>query len=179
MAQNEKYSTLEELYMDNYRLVYTYINDFTEHLETARELSSIMWAKVAEDPKRYLNMNKIWLQNYLRVMTRTIAADYFEQERKHKGKLTEDSIDILSDTLYVSSAEEEFFKQEDVRDLKKAQKVLTDEENEIISLRFEAELSAREVGEAFGMTEGALRVKQYRILKKLKAEITSLRNGGK
>lgn len=177
--ESDKYTSLEELYMDNYRLVFTYISNHTDNWEIAQELAAIIWAKVVENPERYLDMDKIWLKNYLRVMTKTIAADYFEEEAKHKGQLTEDSIDILADTIKARTTEEEFFLQEDLKYLKEARKCLPVEENEIITLRFEAGLSAQVVGEAFGMSEGTLRVKQYRILKKLKVEITRLRNGGK
>ena len=177
--RTDTYNSMEELYMDNYRLVYTYISDYTTLQEEADELAAIIWAKAAENPQRYLNMDKVWLKNYLRIMTRTTAADYFEKESRYRGNLSEDSIDILADTLRASSTEEEFFLREDLRHLRTARKILTETENEILTLRFEAELSAQTVGEAFGITEGALRVKQHRILKKLKAEITSLRNGGK
>lgn len=174
-----KYNSLEELYMDNYKLVYTYISDYTNKQDMAQELSSIIWAKVAENPQRYLNMDRVWLKNYLRIMTRTTAADYFEKEAKYKGQLSEDSLDILADTIHARSTEEEFFIREDLQHLKEARKMLSFEDNEILTMRFEADLSARVVGEAFGISEGSLRVKQHRILKKLKAEISNLRNGGK
>lgn len=173
------YKSLEELYIDNYLLIYTYISDYTTRQEDADELSAIIWAKVAENPERYLSMNKVWLKNYLRIMTRTTAADYFEKVAQYKGHLSEDSIDILADTIQAHSTEEEFFRREDLRHLKTAKMKLTSEENEILAMRYETELSARDVGEAFGITEGSLRVRQHRILKKLKAEITRLRNGGK
>ena len=174
-----KYNSLEELYKDNYQLIYTYISDYTTRQEDADELSAIIWAKVAENPERYTGMDKVWLKNYLRIMTRTTAADYFEKEARYKGHLSEDSIDILADTIHAHSTEEEFFKREDLRHLKNARQKLAPEENEILTLRYESELSAKHVGEAFGMTEGSLRVRQHRILKKLKAEITTLRNGGR
>ena len=72
------------------------------------------------------------------------------------------------------SVEEECISREDFIYLDRARKILSEDELQLIYLRFEAGLSARQVGNAFGISEGAVRVKQYRILKKLRDEIIRL-----
>lgn len=165
----EKYSTLEELYWNTYKLVYTYISDFTKDTIAAQDIASIIWGKVSEKPPKFLDLEIVHLRNYLRVMVRTTVSDYFRIEKR------QDEIVKAENMLEAEkSVEEECIRREDLICLEKAKKILDEDEIQLIYLRFETGLSAREVGDAFGISEGAVRVKQHRILKKLKNEIIRL-----
>ena len=168
----KKYGSMEELYLENYKLVYTYIGDYTEHQPSIEDIASIIWCKVSNDPQKFLDMDEIWLHNYLRVMARTAVSDYFKVEEREHMKIKH----VREDFEYGYPVEEEFLLREDLAYLEQAKRVLSKAECDLILLRYEAGLSAREVGEAFGITEGAVRVKQHRILKKLKEEIIRLRS---
>jgi len=168
----KKYKSLEELYFENHKLVFTYIGDYTTHQPSVQDIASIIWCKVADDPQKFLNMDEIWLRNYLRVMVRTAVSDYFKIEEKERMKAKK-----VREVLERGMLEEEdFLLKEELKYLEQAKQVLLKEDCDLILLRFEAGLSAREVGEAFGISEGAVRVRQHRILKKLKKEIIRLRS---
>lgn len=165
----EKYSTLEGMYWDMYKLIYTYIGDFTKDTVAAQDIASIIWGKVAENPSKFLDMEIKHLRNYMRKMVRTAASDYFKiEERQCEFVKPENMLEAEK------SIEEEYIRKEDFVFLEKAIKVLDKDELQLIYFRIEAKLSSREVGEAFGISEGAVRVKQYRILKKLRDEIIRL-----
>lgn len=168
----KKYKSLEELYLENRKLIYTYIRDYTTHQSSVQDIASIIWCKVVDDPQKFLDMDEIWLHNYLRVMVKTAVSDYFRIEEKEHMK-AEKAREILE---YELLREEDFLLKEDLEYLEQAKQVLSKADCDLILLRYEAGLSAREVGEAFGISEGAVRVKQHRILKKLKKEIIRLRS---
>ncbi len=83
----KKYKSLEELYLENYKLLYTYIRDYTKHESSVQDIASIVWCKVVDNPQKYLGMDEIWLHNYLRVMARTAVSDYFKTEEKEHMKV--------------------------------------------------------------------------------------------
>ncbi len=169
----KKYSTLEEMYLDMYKLIYTYISDFTKDTIAAQNIASIIWGKVAENPSKFLDMEINHLRNYMRKMVKTAVSDYFKIEKKQESILK--SEELLEAE---KSVEEECLGKEDMIYLERAKKILNEDELQLLYLRFEAGLSARKVGDAFGISEGAARVKQYRILKKLKDEIIRLQQQG-
>ena len=165
----EKYATLEKMYWDMYKLIYTYIGDYTKDRIAADDIASIIWGKVVENPSKFLDMEICYLRNYMRKMVKTAVSDYFRIEKR------QDDLLKLEKVLEAEkSVEEECISREDLIYLDRARKVLNEDELQLVYLRFEAELNAREVGDAFGISEGAVRVKQHRILKKLKAEIIRL-----
>lgn len=164
------YNSLEDLYKENYKLVYTYISDHTTNYEYARDIASIIWAKVAENPKRYLDMEKNHLCNYLRRMVKTAVSDFFEVEKQQADK-----VELAREALELAKTfDEESFYKEQLVYLEQAKGILSEEELQMIHLRFYVGLSVRAVGDAFGISEGAVRARQHRILKKLKREILRL-----
>lgn len=164
------YNSIEDLYKENYKLVYTYISDYTTNYENAQDIAAIIWAKVAENPKRYLNMEKGHLCNYLRRMVKTTVSDFFEVEKQQADK-----VELAREALELAKTfDEEAFHKDQLVYLEQAKGVLSEEELQLIHLRFYAGLSVQAVGDAFQISEGAVRARQHRILKKLKREILRL-----
>ncbi len=166
----EYYSSIEDLYNGSYRLIYTFISDYTADYENAQDIAAIVWAKVAENPNRYLDMQKNHLCNYFRRMVKTVAADFFEAEKRQTDKV-EQAREALESAKTLG---EESLHKEQLAYLNEAKKILSEEELQIIYLRFDAGLSVRTVSDALGISEGAVRARQHRILKKLKREILRL-----
>lgn len=164
------YNSLEDLYNGSYRLVFTYISDYTVDYQNAQDIAGIIWAKVAENPKGYLDMEKDHLMNYLRRMVKTAALDFFQIEKRQVDKAEQAREALKSAKIF----DEESLHKEQLTYLEQAKGVLSEDELQIIYLRFDARLSVRAVGDAFGISEGAVRARQYRILKKLKREILRL-----
>lgn len=168
----EKYKSLEELYMDNYKLIFAFLFDYTNHQQTAEDLASIVWSKVVGNPDKFLDMDKAWLRNYLRKVAKHAAIDYFNGEKKRQERESE-----LKEVLeLISSPEDEFLLKEQLAYLEQAKAVLNESELELVCQRFIAELSISDIAVALGITAGAVRVKQHRIFKKLKVEIERLMN---
>ncbi|MCI8608833.1 MAG: sigma-70 family RNA polymerase sigma factor [Firmicutes bacterium] len=150
------YNSIEDLYIENYKLVYTCISDYTTDHQNAQDVAAIVWSKVAENPKRYLNMERDHLINYLRRMVKTAVSDFFTVEKRQFDK-AEQAREALESAIIL---DEESFRKEQLFYLEQARGVLSEEELQLIYLRFDAGLSARAVGDAFGISEGAVRARQ-------------------
>ena len=73
------------------------------------------------------------------------------------------------------SAEEEFLTAEDAIYLENACRVLEDEEKDIIQMKFAYKMSAKEISDILEISEEAVRVRQFRVIRKLRNEIIRLK----
>ena len=172
-SREKQYATLEELYINNYKLVYLFFSEYIEDKEQIEDLCQTLWTKVMKNPDKYLAMDAYWLANYLRNMARNMAMDFLKKSQKECNVDEELEYRYTEEMDSMLFEEAEFFKEE-VRYLNEALKLLTTEERQLIQLKFYDKKSAKVIGEFFGIPEGTVRVRQLRILKKLKEEITRL-----
>lgn len=164
MSVKRKYKTFEELYLRTYKLIFLFIHDYTEDWSLAEEVSSVIWAKIAESPESYLKKEIDHLHNYMRVMVKNeMVKQRIRTNRQEKAIAEISAIATAS-----HSAEDEVLFIEDVRQLESARSKLTEEENRLIELRFEKGCSIKETGEELGIKVSAVKMRQNRILKKLK-----------
>lgn len=167
MKKNEKFKTLEELYRKTHLLVYKYIGDFTKNGHIADDISSIIWLKITENPGQYLEMEISYLHNYLRKMVKNTFIDQYRASMREQS-IFEKTCDNLPSGRLV---EEDYILQEDLEKLENARQSLSEEEQKLLHLRFDEELSAKNIGMELGISEGTVRVKQHRILAKLKKKM--------
>lgn len=73
------------------------------------------------------------------------------------------------------SAEDNAIFEDDAVYLEKACRVLTKDEKELIQMRFTYNMSAREIGNILEISEEAVRVRQFRTLRKLREELLRLK----
>lgn len=178
MERRGCYKSLEEIYSDNRKLVFTFIQDHTNDLEITEELAAAIWLKICEYGDRILNLKKKKAKAYIRQIAAPVTADYFRKEAKEK-EAAEKAADLIESSAYWDSIDEEFFKTDRRSYLYQSTRILTEEEKTLIVLRFSQDLSAKEAGELLGIKEGTVRVRQLRILSKLRAEIERLIDAGK
>lgn len=167
------FTSLEEIYEANYRLINVFICDYSVDEEVAKEISSIIWEKIAEHPQRYLAMDAEWLKNYLRDIVKTTIADHYRQEASFNR-----ACEKLKDTLerYGEDFSEKIFKDDRKNHLAKALDILSEEEKLLINMKFGRKMTSEAIGEVIGISGGAVRMRQERILRKLRAEIERLEN---
>lgn len=177
MKNKDRYETLEEMYIDNYKLVFTYIKDYTEDPDLMEELASTIWLKVWERVEVFLVMDKKGVKYYLRAMVKTTVSDYFRHLHK-ENTMIEKVIDLYEPFDW-NSEEDKLFKEDMLYYLKKSILSLTEKEQLLITMRFIHNKSARETGDILGIKEGAVRVRQLRILVKMRNEIKKLMDEGR
>jgi len=178
MAIKEKkkkyYKSFEALYLDVYKLLYIFAFDRNNRLEDAEEIVSMVWAKIAENPAYYLDMDKKFLKNYLRTMVKNISLNYKTQEERRQQREAK-AQDVLYKYPDMYSAKETAILRSDLRYLAKARQVLTTEERTLLVWIFEKKMPTKEAARILNISEGAVRVRQHRILGKLKQEILRLK----
>ena len=74
MRKNEHYESVEELYLDNYRLLAKFAGDYVNDNEIKQEIVAIVSMKIVERAETLLNFEKRHVKNYLRVTVRSVAA---------------------------------------------------------------------------------------------------------
>lgn len=169
MESKAYYSSFEEMYLDNYKLVILFIRDYITDPYLVQDISSIVWTKVAEHIERCISMDRLWLRNYLRVMVRNTVADQYREEKAIK-ELQEKIQDILKYTA-VNPTEE----NDDKEYLRGAIAILSDEEIQLLYLKYEKMLNSEEIGAMLGVGSGAVRMRHKRIVEKLRRKINELR----
>lgn len=85
--------------------------------------------------------------------------------RKKQTLVTEVEVEVVSET---ESIETQLDKKTQARTIQTALATLPEEMRSVVTLRFMSGYSAKKTGESLGMSEGNVRVMQYRALKKLK-----------
>lgn len=169
MESKAYYSSFEEMYLNNYKLVILFIRDYITDPYLVQDISSIVWTKVAEHIERCISMDRLWLRNYLRVMVRNTVADQYREEKAIK-ELQEKIQDILKYTA-VQPTEENDGKEY----LRGAIAMLSDEEIQLLYLKYEKMLNSEEIGAMLGVGSGAVRMRHKRIVEKLRKIINELR----
>jgi len=160
----KNYKTFEEMYLDTYKLIFQFISDYINEWPVAEEISSIIWAKVSENPEPYLQKNVTYLHNYMRVMVRNEIMEYYRRVDR-QNKAFEKSAACL---VPLRTTEDEYIRKENLNELAKARRSLSEEENQLLDLRFDKELSIKETGKVMGLNSSAVKMRQSRVLLKLK-----------
>lgn len=170
---NNTYSTLEELYLCNKNLVFAYLWDYLYDIDIVGDMASEIWVKVAEREESFLLMDKKWVKNYLRIMSKNIACDYYRNLEKEQTAF-EQASKLLELYDPWKAEEESLFYKEKLFFLEESIKALSKEEAELIMMRFKYNMSSRQIGELLGIKEGTVRVRQMRTIAKMKKRITAL-----
>lgn len=160
----KKYETFEEFYEKTYRLVYLFVRDYTKDWYIAEEIIAIVWAKIAEQPEKFLNQETRLVQNYIRVMVKNqVCEQYRIQERQNRS--IEKAAELLIPDKMV---EEEILLKDSLERLDIARGQLSAEDNQLLNLRFDQELSVKETGKIMGLKQSTVKMRQCRVLMKLR-----------
>ena len=171
----DKYSSLEEMYVDNGKLVFVFLMDYTEDRQLIEELSRVVWEKAALHREKLLGLNKNEVKHYLRKVARTSYLDYRRQVESDRVKLEKL---MQNNTVYTTDGG---IARTDAKIcLENALNSLTTEERKLLVLRQLHGLNAAEVGAKLGISEENVRVRQGRILKKCRKVLgIKTKEGGK
>lgn len=149
--------TLEEIYRENYPIVYGYLLSLCEDPLEAEELAAETFLRGIQNAKRYDGSCKpsTWLC--------TIGKNLYFNERKRKKRFVP-----LDESLHKSadSPEEQYIKKDTANRLLQAAKQLEPPYRQVFFLRMEG-LSFREIGDAMERTENWARVTFFRAKTKL------------
>ncbi len=152
----------EPLYVHYYPLILKFIYKRVEALDDCREITSIVFTKALANIKKYKDQGFPFSSWLYRIAINEITQFYRDSKKMRAISIDERGIKSMAE-------ETDSDKKELIAQLKIALKHLTEEELQIIELRYFEERPFIEVGQILGITENNAKVKTYRALDKLKA----------
>ena len=151
-------SLYEEYYDKIARYVYTHIGDRSE----AEDIAGEVFLKALESLKSYTERG-IPMQAWLFRIARNLVVDHLRKVAKRKT-VSIDTVEIASDIDPVTAVE----KSMEIERLTKAMEQLTQQQREVLRLRFFGELTSKETGSILKKSDGAVREMQRAALEKLR-----------
>ena len=147
---------MEQIYMDNYEVVYKYLFANTHDADIAEELAQETFYRAVKNINKFKGNSKIstWLCS--------IAKNLLLAEFKRKNKFN-----TLSENDLVVSDEAIFDNEEKILLFKEIQK-LDNKTKDVMYLRLSGELTFKEIAEIMNKTENWVRVTYYRGKEKIK-----------
>lgn len=165
--------TFAGLYEEYLPRVYRYINYRITDIPTAEDLTSITFEKALTKFKSY-NPEKAGFSTWIFTIARNTLTDYFRNSHK---KQTLNLDDLTASANPVTSPEEENERAEEIRLLHQCLARLSQKEQEIISLKFGAEMTNRQIAKTLALTESNVAVIIYRAVRKLRDDFRGRQDG--
>ena len=156
--------SIEELYRENFDIVFKYLFCLTNDLNISEELTQETLYKAIK------NINKFKGNSKLSTWLCQIAKNLWYNElkkRKRKNISFEENINLI-ELMSSEDVEEQVISKNNKTILYKSIQKLDNQTKEVLYLRIVGELSFREIGEVLNKTENWARVTYYRGKQKLK-----------
>ena len=154
----DAFAQLYDAYVDRiYRFIYFRVSDDI----TTEELTSQVFLKAWEFLDRYQSGNSPYLA-WLYTIARNLVIDYYRTKKE-----TVNLDDVVNVTASDSSLDEEVQGRFELQAMRDAMQNLTDEQQQVLVLRFIAGMSTEEIAEFMEKREGAIRALQMRALQAL------------
>ncbi len=160
-GNKEAFGALYQLYLDKiYRFIFFKVQQNRQLAEDLTEVSFMKaWSKIDLYKKTGGSFS-----SWLYTIARNTVIDHFREQ----NKLTSLQEDHHVDSTQI---EENIFTKLEIERVQEAMKYLTDEQREIITLKFINDMSNKEIANILGKNEDAIRAMQYRALQELRKRL--------
>jgi RNA polymerase sigma-70 factor (TIGR02952 family) len=166
-AANKIASSTAEAFADLYReylpKVYRYISYRVADSHQAEDLTSIVFEKALTKFKSY-SSKKAAFSTWIFSIARNTLIDHYRANAKQPAIQVENMPFLEED----HSPEEEMAKSEEYRILQSCISKLAAQEQEIISLKFGAEMTNRQIAKVIGLSESNVGIIIFRAIRKLR-----------
>lgn len=158
------------LYNSYFERIVRYVYHRVEDKELAFEITSQVFYKALENIKKYKPMGVPFSAWLFRIAGNELNQLYRKNKLQRTVSIDEEGIRELKSDL------EENDPGESDSQLFKALQTLSEEDMELINMRFFEKRSFKEICEILEMKESACKMKVYRILEKLKVQLTGTKH---
>ncbi|MDD5591260.1 MAG: sigma-70 family RNA polymerase sigma factor [Dehalococcoidales bacterium] len=164
--------TFADLYEEYLPRVFRYVKCRVNDVASAEDLTSSVFEKAVSNFARY-NRDKAAFSTWIFTIARNTLTDYYRVEAGKKKQHV--SLEEAEERpANIPSPPEELERKELAEKLSQCVAQLSPEEQEIIHLRFEAELTNREIAKIMGFSESNVGVKLYRAIRKMRDSLQRL-----
>jgi len=160
-----------KLYRQYLPKIFRYISYKINDTHTAEDLTSAVFDKALTKFESY-SADKAAFSTWIFAIARNTVIDYF---RVNKNSRTS-PLEGIQVEMESASPEEEVIRSEEDKILKKCIARLSASEQEIISLKFGAEFTNRQIAKTVGLSESNVGVIIYRTVRKLRENFRELQN---
>ena len=157
----EAFAELYDYYMPK---VFRYISYQVGNMDLAEDLTSAVFEKALTRLDSYRS-NKAAFSTWLMTIARNTIIDHY---RLKSRKITISIEEVFEPASEEISPEEKIIRKEELEMLDTYLRELSQQEREIISLKFGAELSNRQIAKMLGLSESNVGTKLYRAICKLR-----------
>lgn len=169
-SDREVFAGLYEQYMPG---VYQYINYRVGNVYLAEDLTSAVFEKALTAFSRYQS-DRASFFTWLISIARHMIIDHYRMIGRRKNISLDEANDISSDTL---SPEQEAVKREELQRLQLCLAGLSQQEQEIVSCKFGAEMTNRQIAGVLSLSESNIGTILYRAVRKLRDCFREWQNG--
>jgi RNA polymerase sigma factor (sigma-70 family) len=162
-----------ELYEEYLPKVYRYIAYRINDVPTAEDLTSMVFEKALTNFKSF-DRRKAQFSTWVFTIARNTLTDYY---RTHQKKQTVTLEDPDAAALTGPSLEEESERSEDAQRLRNCVARLSQQEQDIISFKFGAEMTNRQIAAQLALSESNVAVIIFRAVRKLRDDWRGWTNG--
>lgn len=146
---------------DRYHLrIFNFFNKMVRNKAVSEDLTQDVFLKIMKYRTSYKSGN---FASWIYTVARNIFSTYYQKTKKERtSDIDENTISIEETTFEKSSREDE------INHLQKALLKLNNSDRELIIMHRYQEIKYEQIAEIIGSSEGAVKVKVHRALKKLK-----------
>jgi len=153
-----------ELYEHYLPKVFRYINYRVGDMDLAEDLTSVVFEKALTKIDSYRS-NKASFSTWLMTVARNTVIDHYRVKSRKLTISIEETLEVASEE---ASLEEEVIRKEELQMLDIYLGELSEQEREIISLKFGAELTNRQIAQIVRLSESNVGTMLYRAICKLR-----------
>lgn len=152
-----------ELYVEYLPKVYRFISYRITDSQLAEDLTSIVFEKALTKFKSY-SSDKAKFSTWIFTIARNTLIDHYRVNKREQTVKLEDAVNLVSP----DSPEDESDRTEEMALLKTCLAELSHSEQEIISLKFGAEMTNRQIATTLSLSESNVGIIIYRAVRKLR-----------
>jgi RNA polymerase sigma factor (sigma-70 family) len=153
--------------------VFRYINYRIVDAHTAEDLTSMVFEKALTKFKSY-DSAKAGFSTWIFSIARNTLIDHYRTHKSDQNVPLENALPLSVETL---SVEDVLTREEECQMLQKCVKELSAQEQEIISLKFGAEMTNREIAKMTGLSDSNVGTITFRAVRKLRDKFSRRQNG--
>jgi RNA polymerase sigma-70 factor (ECF subfamily) len=165
--------TFAELYEQYLPKVFRYIQYRVNSMQLTEDLTSTTFEKALVNISRY-SSDKAKFSTWIFSIARNVVIDHYRVSQRKQTAPLEEAGEVSSKDL---SPEEELFQGEELERLQVYLAQLQQDEQEIIRLKFGAELNNRQIAKMTGLSESNVGTRLYRAVRKLRDSFQESENG--
>jgi RNA polymerase sigma-70 factor, ECF subfamily len=164
-AQDGDRDALEELYLEHFDRIYSYLHMTVGNRHDAEDLTTQTFLKMLESIGRF-RWGTAPFSAWLFRIAHNLAMDHFRSRRRWQPEE-----EVPEPELVESSAEDEAMRVLSSENMFDLNDQLSDEQRQVLNLKFVFDFSNLEAATILGKTEGAIKSLQHRALASLQKQI--------